>query len=447
MITFNNSLDAAEQSVCLWSKKSLLSEVTIIRDVYGKLSFLMDNTESVPEPDKQELATIFHQELGPYFSGKIYWKKLSNSDKENKIEKRQKPIIDILEQERINWKNRDHIQFYLSERPIAKKAWVCQPTDQESVWPYDEAAGTDGKKVITFYSFKGGMGRTTALAAVALTLIGQGKNVMMIDTDLEAPGLATLFFDEELIARGVLDYLIEHEIDDRASITDYVLDVTNPALLEENEGQLFLLPAGKVDENYLQKLARIDFQDNRPGYLREALTTLLTDIKENYDIDYILIDARAGFHDIGGVAVAQLPHGAVLFGNDSRQSWDGLTQVLRTIAKGHGADFPVMIVDTMCPKAASEGYISARNHFINKSYTVCVENYYDAENGIPGVEAEGEIHFPEFLSFNDELLQGVELYSDGSQEKNQRVNAYKTILTGESYKKIADRIKSWFGED
>ena len=75
---------------------------------------------------------------------------MSNSDKENKIEKRQKPIIDILEQERINWKNRDHIQFYLSERPIAKKAWVCQPTDQESVWPYDEAAGTDGKKVITF---------------------------------------------------------------------------------------------------------------------------------------------------------------------------------------------------------------------------------------------------------------------------------------------------------
>lgn len=132
-----------------------------------------------------------------------------------------------------------------------------------------------------------------ALAAVALTLIGQGKNVMMVDTDIEAPGLATLFFDEELIDRGVLDYLIEHEIDDRVSVTDYVLDVTNPALLEEHEGQLFLMPAGKVDENYLQKLARIDFQDNRPGYLREALTTLLTDIKENYDIDYILIDARA----------------------------------------------------------------------------------------------------------------------------------------------------------
>lgn len=417
MITFNNSLNTAVQSVCLWSKKSLLSEVTVIRDVYGKISFLMDNTESVPDPDKQDLITIFYQEMGPYFSGKIYWKKLS------------------------------HTLRKIEERPIAKKAWVCQPTDQESVWSYDEAAGANGKKVITFYSFKGGMGRTTALAAVALTLIRQGKNVMMIDTDLEAPGLATLFFDEELIDRGVLDYLIEHEIDDRVPITNYILDVTNPALLEENEGHLFLMPAGKVDENYLQKLARIDFQDNRPGYLREALTILLTDIKEHYDVDYILMDARAGFHDMGGIAVAQLPHGAVLFGNDSRQSWDGLTQVLRTIAEGHRVDFPVMIVDTMCPKAVSESYISARNHFINKSYTVCVENYYDTEGEIPGIEAEGETHFPEFLSFNDELLQGVELYSDGSQEKNQRVNAYKTILTGENYKKIADRIKNWFGED
>ncbi len=445
MTTFNNSLDAAARSVCQWGKKGLLSKVTIIRDVYGKLSFLMDNAESVEDPDKIELAMILDRELGPYFTGKIYWKKLSH--KQKTIKEREELIVEILEQERQDWIKKDDIEFYLSERPIAKKAWVCQPTDQESVWPYEEAAGEHGKKVITFYSFKGGMGRTTALAAVALTLVRQGKNVMMVDTDMEAPGLATLFFDEELIARGVLDYLIEHEIDGRVPVTDYVLDVTDPALLDENEGQLFLMPAGKVDKNYLQKLARIDFQDNRAGYLREALAALLADIKDNYDVDYILMDARAGFHDMGGVAVAQLPHGVVLFGNDSRQSWDGLTQVLRTIAEGHRADFPVMIVGTMCPKAASEGYTWARNHFINKSYTVCVENYYDAESEIPGVEAKGELHFPELLSFNDELLQGVELYSDGSQEKNQRVNAYKTILTGESYKRIADRIKNWFGED
>ena len=59
-----------------------------------------------------------------------------------------------------------------------------------------------------------------------------------------------------------------------------------------------------------------------------------------------MIDARAGFHDLGGVAVSQLPHGSVLFGNSSRQSWDGIRQVLRSIAKSHASDFPVMLVDS-----------------------------------------------------------------------------------------------------
>ena len=92
-------------------------------------------------------------------------------------------------------------------------------------------------------------------------------------------------------------------------------------------------------------------------------------------------------------------------------------------------------------------FSTARERFMNKAYTICIENYYDTDSEIPGIEAEGEIHFPELIPFNDELLHGVELFSDGSQEKNQRVNAYKNILTGESYKKITDRIKSWFGDE
>ncbi len=356
-------------------------------------------------------------------------------------------IVEFIEHERTEWKSTEGIVFYRSERAIAKKAWIRKPEKAESVWPYEEAVADNGTRVVTFYSFKGGMGRTTALAGVALTLVKQGKNVMMVDTDIEAPGLATLFFDEEMITKGVLDFFIEKGIDDKTSITDYVMDVTEPALLDEDSGQLFLMPAGKVDKDYLQKLARIDYQDNRDGYMRESLAVLLTDIKNNYNVDYILMDARAGFHDMGGITVTQIPHGVVLFGNGSRQSWDGITQVLRTIAEGHAADFPVMLVGTMCPKPTASDFVSARENFINKAYTVCIENYYDTDSNIPGIDAKGEIHSPEFISFKDELLQGIELFSDGSQEKNQRVDAYKNILTEESYRKIAGRIDGWFGKD
>lgn len=444
MITFNNTVETAFRCVGLWNQKIFLTEVTVIRDVYGKVTLLMGNIQSIDEADKAALVQILDQNMGHYFNRKIYWKKLSHNQR--KKQEREKIIVDIIEQERLYQRTEDGIAFYLSERAIAKKAWVRRPENQESVWPYAEAVADHGSKVITFYSFKGGMGRTTALAGTALILAEQGKNVMMIDTDIEAPGLASLFFDEDVIGKGVLDYLIEHEIDRCVSITDYVMDVTEPALLQEDEGQLFLMPAGRVDQSYLQKLARIDYQDNREGYLKESLIFLLNEIKNNYNVDYILVDARAGFHDMGGVAVTWLPHAVVLFGNDSRQSWDGITQVLRVIAEGHAGDFPVMIAGTMCPKPVAAEFAAFKERFIRKAYTVCVENYYDAENGIPGIEAEGENHFPELIPFQDELLQGIELFSDGSPEKNQRVNAYKTILTGESYQKIAGRIKNWFGE-
>lgn len=107
------------------------------------------------------------------------------------------------------------------------------------------------------------MGRTTALAGIALNLIEQNKNVMMIDMDIEAPGLSTLFFDDIVVEKGLLDYLIERPLNEQCDIHDYVLEVTDPALLKENDGNLYLMPAGKVDETYLQKLARIDYQDNR----------------------------------------------------------------------------------------------------------------------------------------------------------------------------------------
>lgn len=70
--------------------------------------------------------------------------------------------------------------------------------------------------------------------------------------------------------------------------------------------------------------------------MRKSLEDLLKDIRDHYRVDYILIDARAGFHDMGGITVTQLPHGVVLFGNDSRQSWDGITQVIPAAGQEEG---------------------------------------------------------------------------------------------------------------
>lgn len=441
MVTFNNELETARDSILSWADKCILRHVTIVRDVFGRLSFLIDTVDKPDDSQRESMENLLSVSLGGFYTGKTYWENISQKKK-----KYLTPMFDLLKEERREWIETQGVLFYLSERPIAKKAWVAYQNDQDAVWPYEDAYLVEKPRVITFYSFKGGMGRTTTLASVALQLVKKGKNVMMIDTDIEAPGLATLFFDEEAIQNGVLDYLLEHPIVPETDITHYVLDVTEPSLLGETDGSLYVLPAGRVDKNYLQKLARIDYQDHRTGALRMAMCNMLEAIRNTYSIDYILIDARAGFHDMGGIAVAQLPHGAVIFGNNSRQSWDGITQVIRTISESHIDNIPIVIADSMCDSSTAPSFSSSKERFTQKAYTVCTENYYAEGEALPGIDATNVAHSPVFLPYDSSLRQDIRLFSTGSAGEDERVRAFAERLMADAYKTVLDRIEVWFGE-
>lgn len=52
-------------------------------------------------------------------------------------------------------------------------------------------------KTITFYSYKGGVGRSLALVNIATRLAEFGKKVCVLDFDLEAPGLHLKFPDSK----------------------------------------------------------------------------------------------------------------------------------------------------------------------------------------------------------------------------------------------------------
>src|SRR3712207_1583100 len=67
-------------------------------------------------------------------------------------------------------------------------------------------------RIVTFYSYKGGTGRTLALASVAWILAANGKRVLAVDWDLESPGLHRYFHpfltDKKLNnSRGVIDLI------------------------------------------------------------------------------------------------------------------------------------------------------------------------------------------------------------------------------------------------
>src|SRR4051794_6146130 len=75
-------------------------------------------------------------------------------------------------------------------------------------------------KIITFYSYKGGTGRSMSLANVAWVLASAGHRVLTIDWDLEAPGLHR-YFDP---------FLSDKSLERSTGIIDFVRDFATAAV-------------------------------------------------------------------------------------------------------------------------------------------------------------------------------------------------------------------------
>jgi cellulose biosynthesis protein BcsQ len=111
--------------------------------------------------------------------------------------------------------------------------------------------------VISFYSFKGGVGRTMALVNIGVELARLGKKILLVDFDLEAPSLLTFNIPgKETCDKGIVEYVTEYLKTDRApSVTDYVsVPRTYPS-----GGSIQIMPAGSPGAEYQSKLAAINW--------------------------------------------------------------------------------------------------------------------------------------------------------------------------------------------
>ncbi|XXT17449.1 tetratricopeptide repeat protein [Sorangium sp. So ce429] len=201
------------------------------------------------------------------------------------------------------------------------------------------------RRVITFYSYKGGVGRTMALANVAYRLANtHGLSVIAVDWDLEAPGLHRFFGVSPGIAgstNGILDYFVTW----RDAVTrndpepppevERVLDWLVPITDEKHApkfGSLRVLLAGRLDRTYGDRLAGFHWQD---FYSRTEGSAAVEALREKLveSADVVLIDSRTGLTDIGGICTIQLPDGVVLFTAPNHQSFEGTERVAHAIAR------------------------------------------------------------------------------------------------------------------
>lgn len=194
-------------------------------------------------------------------------------------------------------------------------------------------------QVITFYSYKGGTGRTMALANVGVELARRGPGrVLMVDWDLEAPGLHDFFPEvaRSPAAGGVLDLFesIEGRLDDDPRQLDedpaaFWSDVRlDDYIVETDEPALHLIRAKSPgDETYATRVSRFSWEalyTRAPGLFRAFADQLGSRYR------YILIDSRTGLTDSGGVCTTLLPERLVVVFTPNRQSLTGVVDLVRT---------------------------------------------------------------------------------------------------------------------
>ncbi len=215
-------------------------------------------------------------------------------------------------------------------------------------------------QVITFYSYKGGTGRTMSLANVACLLAERqsqlkGKGVLMIDWDLEAPGLHQYFRDHfknhfsiKSKSRqprttynraydahpGLIDLFVEINTAIENNYTEETVyqlfdEKVEKYILTSDLPALSLLKAGRFDARYSSKVNQFQWEAlyNKVPWLFQAFADWLT---ERYD--YVLIDSRTGVTDIGSICTALMPEKLVVAFTPNRQSVTGVIEQVNKAA-------------------------------------------------------------------------------------------------------------------
>jgi Mrp family chromosome partitioning ATPase len=221
---------------------------------------------------------------------------------------------------------------------LTKKLENVNYTEKTAIRNDDHSQKQPGT-IYTFYSYKGGVGRSMALANVAALLAKWGRKVLVIDFDLEAPGIEK-YFDSSLSSLnsfrntvpGIIDliYSFIGSKKEKLSWKDCIIKCTSAHFRKE----LSIITAGRDDGNYISKVQNLNwdklFNENDFG---NYLETMRKEWIKEYDI--ILIDSRTGITDIGGICTIHLPDVVVLMFTTNDQSLYGIKDVIERARKQH----------------------------------------------------------------------------------------------------------------
>lgn len=380
MVHYNETLNIAIQSISTEWEQLKYCDTFIMQNIYGKISVYIDTKDST-------------------FAEKI---KNSLSKKLDKWIERCEILEDNLfaQKECEAWKEKN--------KPVVARIWVLEKFLTNEYWDFAQEIKSRERlngKLVSFYSFKGGIGRTTTMVMSAIELAKRGKKVVLMDFDLEAPGVSSFFPDETISQYGVLDFLLESYVySNEINIDEYVYTVSEYCHVNQEGGEIYIVPAlGQVCkkniELYRKNLMRFDL--NVPIYKENEtpIDRLLKKIDVFLKPDYIFIDTRSGIHEIGGMTLTKYSDMAILFFFGSRQNIDGMKMVLPVLKK---FQTPFTLVNCKVPinEAVAEEEKSTYLEGAYEALQLCDVSYQRGDVLLDDSSAE---HYPIDIYYNEAL--------------------------------------------
>lgn len=193
----------------------------------------------------------------------------------------------------------------------------------------------------TFYSYKGGVGRTSALVNAALLRAIEGDRVVVVDFDFEAPGI-TSYVNSLARSKGK-----EVDLDAREGIVEYLFDAVNtdniPSLKScaitskdlglKLDGEIWFIGAGNTtDKSYTRKFSSLNwskiFESNQGELLLANFKNQI--ISEFGNPDHVFIDSRTGISEIGGVCTRYLADSVIILSSLNDQNIHGTSKIYNT---------------------------------------------------------------------------------------------------------------------
>ena len=313
-----------------------IGRLYLVRDLAGKVRLsVSDRIEADPagQDALQRLARFLHESLGAHG----YAPERAVLFVDDSLLKTLEPALEIRQ------------GVYLADRLVTGRDW----------WSVAEGTGhDDGAQRFTLFSVKGGVGRSTTAAVLAWHLAQKSERVLVVDLDLESPGLSSVMLERGARPEfGVTDWFVEDLVGQGEQVVDRML--APPRWAQDSSGDVCVVPAhGREPGDYLAKLGRV-YRDT-PAPWAARLNGLLERLEAKFDPTVVLLESRSGLHDIAAAAVTEVDAQVLLFAVDSASTWTDyeiLFQHWKTHRLAASIRDRLSIVSALTPELETERYL------------------------------------------------------------------------------------------